>query len=139
MARYDLLPAVCHTASCIAKWTDQRDMDLFRLICYSKCTSHYRMSSWVGDRMEDVLLKQISDADLASDVRTHRSTSACYQAIWGHAPEQGSLWDPSDRRVFPLAPLRLRLSLPTLPCERSCLQLFRFGKYCLGDKHVAFS
>eukprot|EP00959_Pyramimonas_sp_CCMP1952_P257571 5381571-Pyramimonas_sp.AAC.1 len=32
--------------------------------------------------MADVLLKQYSDADLASDIRTHRSTSASYQAIW---------------------------------------------------------
>eukprot|EP00959_Pyramimonas_sp_CCMP1952_P215078 4500602-Pyramimonas_sp.AAC.1 len=58
-------------------------MDLFRLICYIKCTSHYRMTSWVGDKKEDVLLKQYSDADLASDIRTRRSTSASYRAIWG--------------------------------------------------------
>ena len=32
MARYDLLRAVCHTASCITKWTEQQDMDLFRII-----------------------------------------------------------------------------------------------------------
>eukprot|EP00959_Pyramimonas_sp_CCMP1952_P081905 1711098-Pyramimonas_sp.AAC.1 len=83
MARYDLLRAVRQTASCITKWTEQQDMDLFRLICYIKCTSHYRMSSWVGDKMEDVLLKQYSDADLASDIRTHRNTSASFQAIWG--------------------------------------------------------
>eukprot|EP00959_Pyramimonas_sp_CCMP1952_P152069 3181756-Pyramimonas_sp.AAC.1 len=54
-------------------------MDFFRLICYIKCTSHYRTTSRVGDKKEDVLLKQYSDADL----RTHRSTSASYQAIWG--------------------------------------------------------
>eukprot|EP00959_Pyramimonas_sp_CCMP1952_P269868 5642267-Pyramimonas_sp.AAC.1 len=59
MARYGLPRAVCHTASCIATWTEQQVMDLFRLICYIKCTSHYRMSSWVGDRMEDVLLKEM--------------------------------------------------------------------------------
>eukprot|EP00959_Pyramimonas_sp_CCMP1952_P055472 1159381-Pyramimonas_sp.AAC.1 len=76
MARCDLLRAACHAASCITKWTEQHDMDFSRLICYIKCTSHYRMSSWVGGRMEDVLLKQYSDADLASDIRTHRSTSA---------------------------------------------------------------
>eukprot|EP00959_Pyramimonas_sp_CCMP1952_P337811 7074139-Pyramimonas_sp.AAC.1 len=40
MARCDLPRAACHAASCIAKWTEQRDMDLFRLICYIKCTSH---------------------------------------------------------------------------------------------------
>eukprot|EP00959_Pyramimonas_sp_CCMP1952_P026708 560727-Pyramimonas_sp.AAC.1 len=65
MARYDLLRAVCHTASCITIWTEQQDMDLFRFICYLKWTSYYRMSSWMGDRTGDVLLKQYSDADLA--------------------------------------------------------------------------
>eukprot|EP00959_Pyramimonas_sp_CCMP1952_P369253 7734417-Pyramimonas_sp.AAC.1 len=39
--------------------------------------------------MEDVLLKQYSDADLASDIRTHRSTSASYQAIWGLCTRAG--------------------------------------------------
>eukprot|EP00959_Pyramimonas_sp_CCMP1952_P066780 1393984-Pyramimonas_sp.AAC.1 len=53
MARCDLLRAACHTASCTTKWTEQRDVDLFRLICYIKCTSHFRMSSWIGDTMED--------------------------------------------------------------------------------------
>eukprot|EP00959_Pyramimonas_sp_CCMP1952_P269263 5629262-Pyramimonas_sp.AAC.1 len=83
MARCDLLRAACQTASCITKWAEQQDMDLFRLIRYIKCTSHYRMTSWVGDKLEDVLLKQYSDAYLASDIRTHRSTSASVQGIWG--------------------------------------------------------
>eukprot|EP00959_Pyramimonas_sp_CCMP1952_P069367 1447521-Pyramimonas_sp.AAC.1 len=39
--------------------------------------------------MEDVLLKQYSDADLASDIRTHRSTCASYQAIWGPCARAG--------------------------------------------------
>ena len=50
MARYDLLRAVCHAASCITKWTEQQYMDLFRLICFIKSTSHYRMTAW--DRMD---------------------------------------------------------------------------------------
>ena len=41
------------------------------------------MTSWVGDKLEDVVLNQYSDADLASDLRTHRSTSASHQIIWG--------------------------------------------------------
>eukprot|EP00959_Pyramimonas_sp_CCMP1952_P367975 7708314-Pyramimonas_sp.AAC.1 len=97
IARYDLLRAVCHTAICIAKWTEQQDRDLFRFICYIKGTSHYRMSSLVGDRMEDVLLMQYSDADLASDIRTHRGTSASYQAIWGPCARAGRPRDLSDR------------------------------------------
>eukprot|EP00959_Pyramimonas_sp_CCMP1952_P400223 8385701-Pyramimonas_sp.AAC.1 len=89
MARYDMLRAVCQTASCITKWTEQQDMDLFRLMCHIKCTSHCRMTSWVGDRKEDVLLKQYCDSDLASDIRTRRSASASYQAIWGPCARAG--------------------------------------------------
>eukprot|EP00959_Pyramimonas_sp_CCMP1952_P132066 2761369-Pyramimonas_sp.AAC.1 len=32
--------------------------------------------------MEDVTIQQYSDADLASDLRTHRSASAGHQVIW---------------------------------------------------------
>eukprot|EP00959_Pyramimonas_sp_CCMP1952_P125473 2623397-Pyramimonas_sp.AAC.1 len=55
MARYDLLRAARQTASCITKWTEQQDIDLLRRICYIKCTSHCRMTSWVGDKKDDVL------------------------------------------------------------------------------------
>ena len=33
MARYDLLRAVCTLAACVTKWTEQRDIELFRLMC----------------------------------------------------------------------------------------------------------
>eukprot|EP00959_Pyramimonas_sp_CCMP1952_P343197 7189180-Pyramimonas_sp.AAC.1 len=82
--------------------------------------------------MEDVLLKQYSDADLASDIRTHRSTSASFQAIWGPYTRAGQSMG-SQRPAFPTVHLRQRLSLPTVLCEKSCLQHYRFGKYCLTD------
>eukprot|EP00959_Pyramimonas_sp_CCMP1952_P024208 508089-Pyramimonas_sp.AAC.1 len=82
MARFDLLRAVCHAASCITKWTEQQDIDLFRLLCHKKSTTAYNKTSWVGSDMEDVTIRQYSDADLASDLRTHRSTSASRQVIW---------------------------------------------------------
>ena len=40
------------------------------------------MVSWVGDDVADLWIKQYADADLASDIRTHRSTSANAQKIW---------------------------------------------------------
>eukprot|EP00959_Pyramimonas_sp_CCMP1952_P276147 5772492-Pyramimonas_sp.AAC.1 len=72
MARPDLLNAVCKTAACVTEWTEQQDIYLFRIICYLKATVDYRLASWVGDRREAVWLKQFADADLASDIRTHR-------------------------------------------------------------------
>eukprot|EP00959_Pyramimonas_sp_CCMP1952_P339708 7114519-Pyramimonas_sp.AAC.1 len=79
MAQYDLLRAVCHSASCIAKWTEQPDMDLVRLKCCLKSTTLSKMTSWVGGNMEDVIVKQYYDPDFASDSRTHRSASASRQ------------------------------------------------------------
>eukprot|EP00959_Pyramimonas_sp_CCMP1952_P292118 6109462-Pyramimonas_sp.AAC.1 len=43
MARPDLLSAVCKTAACVTKWTEQQDIDLFRIICILKATTHYRL------------------------------------------------------------------------------------------------
>ena len=39
VARPDLLRAICHLASCVTKWTEQCDRDLFRLVCYAKTTA----------------------------------------------------------------------------------------------------
>jgi hypothetical protein len=38
MARYDLLRAVCHLASCVTKWNRQCDVDMHRLVCYIRTT-----------------------------------------------------------------------------------------------------
>eukprot|EP00959_Pyramimonas_sp_CCMP1952_P242643 5071625-Pyramimonas_sp.AAC.1 len=34
------------------------------------------MTSWVGGKIDDVMIKQYSEAYLASDLRAHRSASA---------------------------------------------------------------
>ena len=83
MARPDLLRAVCHTASCVTKWNEQNDIDLYRLICYIKTTADYMHVCWVGDKADDLSLVVWADADFASDPRTHRSTSASATAIIG--------------------------------------------------------
>ena len=41
MARPDLLRAVCHTASCVTKWNEQNDLDLYRLVRYIRTTVDY--------------------------------------------------------------------------------------------------
>eukprot|EP00959_Pyramimonas_sp_CCMP1952_P081241 1697316-Pyramimonas_sp.AAC.1 len=70
-------------------------MDLFRLIRCIKSTTLYAMTSWVGDAMGDVGIRQCSDADLASDLRTHRSASASHQVIW--APRAGAKQSMASR------------------------------------------
>eukprot|EP00959_Pyramimonas_sp_CCMP1952_P295138 6172611-Pyramimonas_sp.AAC.1 len=96
MARPDLLNALYKTAAGVTKWTEQRDIDLFRIICYLQATVDHRLESCVGDRREDVWLKQFADADLASDIRTRRSTSANAQFLWG--PNTKTLQSCSSRR-----------------------------------------
>ena len=130
MARYDLLRAVCHTASCITKWTEQQDMDLFRLICYIKSTSHYRMVSWVGDSMDDVLLKQYSDADLASDIRTHRSTSASYQVLWGPYTRAGQSMGSQRQTCVSHSTLEAEIVAADLALRKELLAAFLYGKHC---------
>ena len=83
MARPDLLRAVCHTASCVTKWVEQNDCDLYRLVCYIQTTLDYTQVCWVGDDQNDLSLAVWADADFAGDPRTQRSTSACATAIVG--------------------------------------------------------
>eukprot|EP00959_Pyramimonas_sp_CCMP1952_P369760 7744693-Pyramimonas_sp.AAC.1 len=69
---------------------------MFRIICYLKARVEYRLVSWVSDRREDACLRQFADADLASDIRTHRSTGANAQFLWG--PNARALQSCSSRR-----------------------------------------
>eukprot|EP00959_Pyramimonas_sp_CCMP1952_P266349 5568415-Pyramimonas_sp.AAC.1 len=132
MARYDLLRAVCQTASCITKWTEQRDMDLFRFVCYTKCTFHYRMTSWVGDRMEDVLLMQYYDADLASDIRTHRSTSASYQAIRGPYTRAGQSMGSQRQTCVSHSTLEAEIVAADLALRKQLLAALPLWEMLLG-------
>ena len=77
MARYDLLKAVCHSASCITKWTRQNDVDVYRLICYIQTTIEYCQHSFCGNSAQELQLAVYADADWAGDTRTHKSTSGC--------------------------------------------------------------
>eukprot|EP00959_Pyramimonas_sp_CCMP1952_P248732 5199366-Pyramimonas_sp.AAC.1 len=40
------------------------------------------MTSWVGDKTEDVAIRLCSDAGLTGDLRTHCSASASHQVMW---------------------------------------------------------
>eukprot|EP00959_Pyramimonas_sp_CCMP1952_P375598 7866494-Pyramimonas_sp.AAC.1 len=58
------------------------------------------MTSWIGDRMEDVTMRQYNDADLASDLRAHRSASARNQVIWAPDTSQSEHgFSTTDLRV----------------------------------------
>ena len=83
MARYDLLRAVCHSASCVTTWNRQNDVDLYRLICYINTTNNFMQVSWLGDAKEDLKLQIYADADFAGDPRTQRSTSGVVLALAG--------------------------------------------------------
>ena len=67
MARYDLLKAVCHSASCITKWTRQNDVDVYRLICYIQTTIEYCQHSFCGNSAQELQLAVYADADWAGD------------------------------------------------------------------------
>ena len=75
MARYDLLRAVAYLATCITKWTEQCNEDLYRLICYINSTAALTQVSWIGDELKDLKLRLYVDADFAGCERTQRSTT----------------------------------------------------------------
>ena len=49
LCRRDLLRAVNCLAMCVAKWTSEADLMLYRLMGYIASTKHLRMFCWVGD------------------------------------------------------------------------------------------
>jgi hypothetical protein len=83
MCRYDLLRAVCGLAICIAKWTQQCERDLRRVICYINATQYHKMIGWCGDSADALELKAYADADFAGCVRTLRSTTGVTLAVEG--------------------------------------------------------
>ena len=83
MARYDLLRAVCNLASCVTKWTEQQDKDLYRFICYINSTLEFEQVGWIGDNADKLMLRAWADADFAGDPRIQRSTSGVALALVG--------------------------------------------------------
>ena len=82
-ARFDLLRSIGYLATRITKWDADCDRRLHRLMSYVHSTLSYRQAAWVGDSIENLSLHLYSDADMAGDAKTHRSTSGVYLAIEG--------------------------------------------------------
>eukprot|EP00959_Pyramimonas_sp_CCMP1952_P011815 249030-Pyramimonas_sp.AAC.1 len=92
-------------------------MDLYRLICHIKSTSHYRMSSWVGDSMENVLLK---------------STSASYQAIWGPYTRAGQSMGSQRQTCVPHSTLEAEIVAADLALRKELLAAIPLWEILLG-------
>ena len=78
MARYDLLRPTCYLATKITKWSARCDRALHRLVCYINCSPDIKMTTWVGDKLSKWELVTYSDADLAGDQDSSRSTSGVF-------------------------------------------------------------
>merc|ERR1712051_789520 len=50
---------------------------------YVKTTKHYRLTSWIGDPIEDLRLHLYSDADFAGCQTTNKSTTGVFMALEG--------------------------------------------------------
>ena len=83
MARYDHLRPTCYLATMITKWTKRCDRALHKLVCYINSSLNLRMTSWVGDPIKDWELVAYSDADLAGDYDTSRSTTGVFLCVRG--------------------------------------------------------
>eukprot|EP00959_Pyramimonas_sp_CCMP1952_P436683 9143809-Pyramimonas_sp.AAC.1 len=98
-------------------------MDLFCLICFIKCTSHCRMSSW-----------QYSGADLASDARTHRVTSASYQAIWGQCARAGQSMGSQRQTCVSHGTLEAEIVAADLALRKELLAALPLWEMLLGGE-----
>ena len=83
LARPDLLRAVSHLATKVAKWTSTCDSMMSRLMGYIQNTLNMRMIGWVGDTREQLFPHLFADADFAGDGETQWSTSGYYSVIRG--------------------------------------------------------
>jgi hypothetical protein len=83
LVRYELLWPICSSAREVTRWTRACDKRLHRLMCYIHHTPDHSLESFVGDKVEHCHPVLFSDADLAGDTVTAKSTSGLYLAIVG--------------------------------------------------------
>ena len=83
MGRWDLLRACNFLACYVAKWTEEHDRRLHRLMCYINCTLHIKMCGWIGDPIEKLELCVFSDADWAGEKSTYKSTTSFFAFLLG--------------------------------------------------------
>ncbi len=83
MARFDLQKAINDLACRITDWDDICDKRLYRLVGYVDATKRWRMTSYVGDTIDQLQLRLFADADFAGYPKTKRSTSGAYFEVTG--------------------------------------------------------
>ena len=96
--RWDLLKCVNMLAKRITKWTTGCDKALHGLMCYIFQSKHKVLRGYVGDTAANLRLKLFTDADLAGDRPSYRSTSGVVLVLWG------------PNTFFPLAAMSKRQS-----------------------------
>ena len=73
--RLDFLKCVNMLAKRVTRWTLGCDRALHRLVCYMQCSKNMILCGHVGDGADKLELQQFTDADLAGDRPSYRSTS----------------------------------------------------------------
>ena len=83
MARWGLPRPACRLACYITKWTEACDKRLLQLVRYIHTSYRLRQLGWVGGSTSSITPRLYTDADLAGDAETQRSTSEVHLAIRG--------------------------------------------------------
>ena len=92
MARFYILRLCCKLAIRSAKWTEEDDKRLFRLMRYMHPTLSHRQLCSVGDDQHFPSFNIYTDADFAGDATSQRSTSGVHLTAEGphsNIPVQG--------------------------------------------------
>ena len=82
MAGYDLLRAVQGLPARVAKWSNDCDKALHRLICYIYSTLDYKLKALAGDKISECRLWCSADADHAGGY-DDKSTTGCFLVLIG--------------------------------------------------------
>ena len=83
MNRCDLYYAVNVLCREVAKWTKACGRRLYRLICYMNQTADLCITSFVGDRLEDMRIALYTDASFADCLKTSKYSTGGYLCLVG--------------------------------------------------------
>ena len=83
VARFDLLKAVATLAKKVTKWNAGCDKRLHILICYVNSSLDLCLKDHIGDSSDKLALSFYSDADIAGDEDSPKSTTGIFMALTG--------------------------------------------------------
>ena len=122
LCRRDLLRAAQRLATCVATWTSENDLTIYRRLGYIASAKHIRMYCWVGDSFAQITHHLYAYSCSA----TQRSTSACHHVLRG----------PFTR--FPIVGISKRQGCVSHSTPEADMVALRFSMRMVGLPYLTF-